>query len=51
MPLYRVSLNGVARWYYMRTRFAFTSRLTLSQPGTTRQMEAVGSSRFFLDAA
>ncbi|MDV6320066.1 hypothetical protein [Chromohalobacter sp. HP20-39] len=51
MPLYRVSLNGVTRWYYLRTRFPFPSHIALQQPETTQDMEAVGSSRFFLDTA
>ncbi|RXE48222.1 hypothetical protein [Chromohalobacter israelensis] len=49
MPLYRVSLNGVPRWYYLRTRFPFPGRIALQQPETTRHMEAVGSSRFYLE--
>ncbi|WP_136067777.1 lipopolysaccharide kinase InaA family protein [Modicisalibacter radicis] len=49
MPLHRVSLDGVPRWYLIRDLASLPTRASLSHPPAMATLERIGSSAFYLD--
>lgn len=49
MPLHRVSLDGVPRWYLIRNLASLPARASLSHPPAMATLERIGSSAFYLD--